>query len=616
MKQVLGIGGLLLVVFVATALMSDAFLKPFNLENLMKRSALFGIISIGVAFVIITGGIDLSIGSIICLVGCGLPFLLQVEYVAVGQVPVVSAKVATGTLELARPPTGLSVGDRIGLAGGKNRNVGVYRVASVTGTSVSLESGPEVDDSGGRLTRILSAEPGPNGLTVAGHRLQVRDRVTFVLEDGREGATARVLSVDGDRLGLSESPPDDFSGLYGLDRRPWTSVPVALGIVLGASLAIGLFHGLLIAKLKLQPFVVTLCGLLLYRGITRGFTQDQTQGLIDEYPTLKLIATAQLARLPMTWGLLVLGGVLLVGALVWGWMIRRRAAAARVSLGDLVIPAVTLVMGVSLLGWGVGTISPLETLPIEASEREEVRVDLPTRTTRVRMQARAAGSASWVTLAEIRVEESERTQELTVPSLETIRAARPGDWSQLQVVVLERARLEIGLPAPLVILLVVALIASVFLNRTIYGRYLLAMGNNEQAARYSGIDTDRMIILAYVICAGLAGLGGVLFVLDINSAQPVDFGNFYELYAIAAAVLGGCSLRGGQGTILGVVIGAALMRVLKNMITLVDWMPTYIEYAIIGAVILAGVTVDELVKRAAARRRLQRIRGGADESGR
>ena len=167
--------------------------------------------------------------------------------------------------------------------------------------------------------------------------MQVRDRVTFVLEDGREGATARVLSVDGDRLGLSESPPDDFSGLYGLDRRPWTSVPVALGIVLGASLAIGLFHGLLIAKLKLQPFVVTLCGLLLYRGITRGFTQDQTQGLIDEYPTLKLIATAQLARIPMTWGLLVLGGVLLVGALVWGWMIRRRAAAARVSLGDLVI---------------------------------------------------------------------------------------------------------------------------------------------------------------------------------------------------------------------------------------------------------------------------------------
>jgi ribose transport system permease protein len=141
------------------------------------------------------------------------------------------------------------------------------------------------------------------------------------------------------------------------------------------------------------------------------------------------------------------------------------------------------------------------------------------------------------------------------------------------------------------------------------------MGNNEEAARYSGIRTDRMIILAYVVCAGLAGLGGVLFVLDINSAQPVDFGNFYELYAIAAAVLGGCSLRGGEGTILGVVIGAALMRVLKNMITLVDWMPTYIEYAIIGAVILAGVMVDELLKRASSRRRLQRIRGESGEAG-
>jgi len=615
MKQVLGICGLLLVVFVATALMSDAFLKPFNLENLMKRSALFGIISIGVAFVIITGGIDLSIGSIICLVGCGLPFLLQVEYVAVGQVPVVSVTAETGILELARPPTGLSVGDRIGVAGGKNKNVGVYRVASVSGTSVALESGPEVDDTGGRLTRILAAEAGPTGVTVSGHGLQVRDRVTFVLEDGREGATARVRSVAGDRLGLSEPPPEKLSGLYGLERRPWTSVPVALGIVLGASLAIGLFHGLLIAKLKLQPFVVTLCGLLLYRGITRGFTQDQTQGLIDEYPTLKLIATAQLARIPMTWGLLVVGGVLLIGGVVWGWMIRRRAAGARVSLGALAMPAATLVMGLLVLGWGVRTILPLETLAIEASEREEVKVDLPTGTTRVRMQARAAGSA-WVTLAETSVEESETTQELTVPSLETIRGARPGDWSQVQVVVLERARLEIGLPAPLVILLVVALIASVFLNRTIYGRYLLAMGNNEEAARYSGIDTDRMIILAYVICAGLAGLGGVLFVLDINSAQPVDFGNFYELYAIAAAVLGGCSLRGGEGTILGVVIGAALMRVLKNMITLVDWMPTYIEYAIIGAVILAGVTVDELIKRAAAGRRLRRIRGGTDESGR
>ena len=112
-----------------------------------------------------------------------------------------------------------------------------------------------------------------------------------------------------------------------------------------------------------------------------------------------------------------------------------------------------------------------------------------------------------------------------------------------------------------------------------------------------------MTILAYVICGLLSGLGGMLFVLDVGSAQPVDFGNFYELYAIAGAVLGGCSLRGGQGTIIGVVIGAAVMQVLKNTITLVDAIPTNIEYAVIGAVILGGVVTDELVKSFAAKRR-------------
>ena len=71
----------------------------------------------------------------------------------------------------------------------------------------------------------------------------------------------------------------------------------------------------------------------------------------------------------------------------------------------------------------------------------------------------------------------------------------------------------------------------------------------------------------------------------------------------AAAVLGGCSLRGGAGSIIGVLIGAALMRVLRNTITLVDWIPTHIEYAVIGIVILGGVTVDELLKRIAAKRR-------------
>jgi ribose transport system permease protein len=108
--------------------------------------------------------------------------------------------------------------------------------------------------------------------------------------------------------------------------------------------------------------------------------------------------------------------------------------------------------------------------------------------------------------------------------------------------------------------------------------------------------------LAYVISSTLAALGGMLFVLDINAAQPSDFGNFYELYAIAAAVLGGCSLRGGEGSILGLLIGSALMVVLNNMINLAHPQYQNVEFAIIGGVILAGVIADELVRRAARRR--------------
>ena len=157
-------------------------------------------------------------------------------------------------------------------------------------------------------------------------------------------------------------------------------------------------------------------------------------------------------------------------------------------------------------------------------------------------------------------------------------------------------------PMPFVLMIAIAAIAAILLNRTIYGRYLLALGRNEQAARYSGINTHRITIMAYLICSVLAGLAGVLFALDVNSIQPSGLGEFYELYAIAAAVLGGCSLRGGEGTILGVIIGAAVMRVLYNSINILG-IPTQLEFAIIGIVILGGVVTDEVVKRVVAARR-------------
>lgn len=321
--KIWGIFGILVVVCLYTAVSSDQFLRVGNLQNVVHRTALFGILSIGAAFVIITGGIDLSIGSVVCLVGVLLPYLLR--------------------------------------------------------------------------------------------------------------------------------------------ENEW---PVAAGVfaVMGLAVAIGVIHGLLVTRMRLQPFVVTLCGLLLYRGIARGMTGDTSKGFYNGFKGLRSIATSS--------------------------------------------------------------------IPIFGTSENVFH-----------------------------------------------------------------------LPSTTLILIIIAFAAAIFLNKTIFGRYLLALGNNPEAARYSGINVDRMTLLAYVICSTLAGLGGMLFVLDINSAQPSDFGNFYELYAIAAAVLGGCSLRGGEGSISGVVIGSAVMVALSNAINLVH--PNYqnIEFAIIGGVILIGVIIDELARRLVASRR-------------
>jgi ribose transport system permease protein len=353
--KIWGIFGLLVAICLYTALSSDRFLRVGNIENLVHRTALFGILSVGAAFVIITGGIDLSIGSVVCLVGVLLPFLLvQQEWSAAG---------------------------------------GVLMVMSV-------------------------------------------------------------------------------------------------------AVAIGIAHGLLITKMRLQPFVVTLCGLLLYRGIARGITGDVSQGFGNHFKALRRIATE---RLP-----------------IFDW-----------------IP----------LSW-------LEFFNEALAKKTE--------------------GADPEKLAKLSQEAHDRLFHLPVTTL---------------------------------ILIIIAIVAAIFLNKTIYGRYLLALGNNPEAARYSGINVDRTKLMAYVICSTLAGLGGMLFVLDINAAQPSDFGNFYELYAIAAAVLGGCSLRGGEGSISGVVIGSAVMVVLQNAINLVHPKYQNVEFAIIGGVILIGVIVDELVRRFAAARR-------------
>ena len=152
-----------------------------------------------------------------------------------------------------------------------------------------------------------------------------------------------------------------------------------------------------------------------------------------------------------------------------------------------------------------------------------------------------------------------------------------------------------GLPIPVWLMLLASFLLGCLVHFSVFGRHLYAVGGNETAARFAGVPVDRVKRTAYLLAGLLTGFAGILLALYTNAVQPASHGQFYELYAIAAAVLGGCSLRGGEGTIPGVILGAALIRVLWNGSTL--WgIPTFLEYAVIGGVILCGTLLDELVR--------------------
>jgi ribose transport system permease protein len=236
----------------------------------------------------------------------------------------------------------------------------------------------------------------------------------------------------------------------------WAAIPAVIGVI-SIGLGLGYLHGLLITRLSLQPFIVTLCGLLFYRGIARFIAKDETKGF--------------------------------------------GSAAGFESLRDL-----------------------------------------------------ATGSLG-------------------------------------------------GIPTPFVLLTIISLAMWVVLHRSVYGRYLFAVGRNEEAARYSGINSRSIINIAYVISGGLAGLAAIIFAFYTNSISPSSHGNFFELYGIAAAVLGGCSLRGGEGSIVGILIGVALLQVLQNLVNLLG-VPSSLNFAVMGAVILLGVAGDQILKRRRARMRV------------
>jgi ribose transport system permease protein len=163
------------------------------------------------------------------------------------------------------------------------------------------------------------------------------------------------------------------------------------------------------------------------------------------------------------------------------------------------------------------------------------------------------------------------------------------------------------IPMPFVLLILISIIAWVALHRSVYGRYLFAAGRNAEAARYAGINTRGIITTAYVVAGALTAISGIIFAFYTNSVSPANHGNAYELYGIAAAVLGGCSLRGGEGSVVGILIGTALIQVLRNLVNLLG-IPSSLDLAVMGAVILIGVMADQILTERRNRRQIASMR--------
>ncbi|OAI56413.1 sugar-transporting ATPase [Planctomyces sp. SCGC AG-212-M04] len=151
---------------------------------------------------------------------------------------------------------------------------------------------------------------------------------------------------------------------------------------------------------------------------------------------------------------------------------------------------------------------------------------------------------------------------------------------------------DLGLPNAVLLMLVLYAVAHLLMTRTIIGRHFYAVGGNRSAAWYSGVRVDRVLMTAYIISGLLAGLGGVIMASQLKSGSPT-YGNMYELYVIAAVVVGGASLSGGEGRMFATLVGAFTIAVIQNGMNLTN-VESYTQKVVLGLVILSAVVLDKL----------------------
>ena len=155
-------------------------------------------------------------------------------------------------------------------------------------------------------------------------------------------------------------------------------------------------------------------------------------------------------------------------------------------------------------------------------------------------------------------------------------------------------------PVPVIIVCVIALVSLFIMRGTVHGRYLYAIGYNLEAARFSGVHVNALRIFTYAFCGLLTGIAGLIDASSVSSVAPSSSGTLYELYGITAAVLGGCALSGGQGSIIGIIIGAAILKVLYKALLFLG-VSSLLTDAVTGVVLLGAVLTDALIKHRRAR---------------
>lgn len=152
-----------------------------------------------------------------------------------------------------------------------------------------------------------------------------------------------------------------------------------------------------------------------------------------------------------------------------------------------------------------------------------------------------------------------------------------------------------GIPNAVVLMVILYLLAHIVMSRTTVGRYIYAVGGNPEAARLSGVPVKKILLWVYAVCGALAGLGGVIMASQFKSGDP-KYGLMYELYVIAAVVVGGTSLSGGRGKVFGTLIGAFIIAVIQNGMNLTG-VQSYTQKVVLGVVLLLAVLLDMLKKR-------------------